>query len=224
MHPRISRGVGVQGWAASIGRLKAQFVVPRFVSVDLAQPVRRPVLGQPRRSTGRSDVDRVSGHVRRRIGRGDPPRSSRDRTVLRDRLTKKLVLVRAGSPTALDEERHAIFRSVCCRASKGAAEVGTELRHGGVFVLEDGHAGRNDSVFLAGKTSGRAGRKRWRGDGRGCRRRSGRRLVVVGDENGRADEDHGSEDGASWSAGRRSSRVTGGHAFSEGREALSERM
>ena len=48
LHPWIVRGVGVHGRAAVIDGLGAQFVVPGLVAVDLAQPVRGAVRGQPR--------------------------------------------------------------------------------------------------------------------------------------------------------------------------------
>ena len=53
----------------------AQFVVPGFVAVDLAQPVLGAVLGQPRRGIGVADVDRVPRHVNRRVRGGHPPGS-----------------------------------------------------------------------------------------------------------------------------------------------------
>src|SRR5215207_5566945 len=73
LHPWIVRRVGVHGRAAVIDGLRAQFVVPGFVAVDLAQPVLGAVLGQPRRGTGGPDVDRVPRHVSRRVGSGHPP-------------------------------------------------------------------------------------------------------------------------------------------------------
>ena len=72
LHPWIVRGVGVHGRAAVIDGLGAQLVVPGLVAVDLAQPVRGAVLGQPRRGIGGPDVDRVPRHVRGRA-RGWPP-------------------------------------------------------------------------------------------------------------------------------------------------------
>ena len=53
--------------------LRAQFVVPGLVAVDLAQPVLGAVLGQPRGGIGGPDVDRVPRHVSRRVGGGHPP-------------------------------------------------------------------------------------------------------------------------------------------------------
>ncbi len=44
LHPWIVRRVGVHGRAAVIDRFRAQFVVPGFVAVDLAQPVLGAVL------------------------------------------------------------------------------------------------------------------------------------------------------------------------------------
>src|SRR5215210_3953392 len=59
LHPWIVRGVGVHGRATVVDGFGAQFVVPRFVAVDLAQPVLGAVLGQPRRGSGGPKVDRV---------------------------------------------------------------------------------------------------------------------------------------------------------------------
>src|SRR5262245_57748303 len=47
LRPWIVRRVGVHGRANVSAGLGAEFVVPRFVAVDLAQPVRGSVLGQP---------------------------------------------------------------------------------------------------------------------------------------------------------------------------------
>ena len=66
----------------------AQFVVPGFVAVDLAQPVLGAVLGQPLRAIGGADVDRVPRHVSRLVGRGHPSGGFRFGAVLRDRLTE----------------------------------------------------------------------------------------------------------------------------------------
>jgi hypothetical protein len=51
--------------------LRAQFVVPRFIAVDLAQPVRGTVLGQPSGGIG-PEVGGVPCHVRRRVGGRHP--------------------------------------------------------------------------------------------------------------------------------------------------------
>ena len=88
LHPRIVRRVGVHGRATVIDGFGAQFVVPGFVAVDLAQPVLGAVLGQPRRGIGGPDVDRVARHVSRRARGGHPSGSFRFRAVLRDRLTE----------------------------------------------------------------------------------------------------------------------------------------
>src|SRR5215217_6659610 len=72
LHPWVLRRVGVHGRAAVSGGLRAQFVVPRLVAVDLAEPVGGTVCGQPRRRPGGPDVDRVARHVSGRAGRGHP--------------------------------------------------------------------------------------------------------------------------------------------------------
>ena len=58
-HPWIVRRVGVHGRAAMTDRFGAQLVVPGFVTVDLAEPVRGAVFGQPRRGIDRPDVDGI---------------------------------------------------------------------------------------------------------------------------------------------------------------------
>ena len=88
LHPGIVRRVGVHGRATVIDGVGAQFVVPGFVAVDLAQPVLGAVLGQPRRGIGAPDVDRVPRHVRGRGGGGHPSGSFLFRAVLRDRLRR----------------------------------------------------------------------------------------------------------------------------------------
>jgi hypothetical protein len=71
-----------------IGGFGAQFVVPGLVAVDLTQSVLGTVFGQPRRGIDGPDVDRVPGHVRRRVACGDPSGSFLFSTVPGDRLTK----------------------------------------------------------------------------------------------------------------------------------------
>src|SRR5215210_2051196 len=70
--PWIVRRVGVHGRATVIAGFGAQFVVPGFVAVGLAQPVFGAVLKQPCRGTGGPNVDRVPRHVSRRVGGGHP--------------------------------------------------------------------------------------------------------------------------------------------------------
>ena len=67
----------------------AQFVVPGFVAVYLAQPVIGAVLGQPRRGIEVPDVDRAPRHVRAPVRGGDPLGSFLFQAVLGDRLTKQ---------------------------------------------------------------------------------------------------------------------------------------
>ena len=69
-----------------IDRFGAEFVVPGFVAVDLAQPVFGAVLGQPRRGIEGTNVDRVPRHVRRRLRGGHPPGGFLFGSVLQDRL------------------------------------------------------------------------------------------------------------------------------------------
>src|SRR4051812_31506181 len=84
--PWVLRRVGVHGRAAVSDGLWAQLVVPGLVAVDLAEPVRGAVGGQPCRGVGGPEVDRVARHVSRRRAGGHPSRGFRFRAVLRDRL------------------------------------------------------------------------------------------------------------------------------------------
>jgi hypothetical protein len=77
LHSWIMRSVGVHGRATEIDGFGAQFVVPGFVAVDLAQPVLGAALGQPRRGIEGPNVNRVPRHVSRRVGGGDPSGSFR---------------------------------------------------------------------------------------------------------------------------------------------------
>src|SRR3954462_11331496 len=95
--------------------------MPGLVAVDLAQAVRRAVIGEPGRGSGGTDVDRVPRHVRRRVRRCDPPRRCMFGSVLGNRLTKKLVLVLPRTPAAVDEELDAVVSGV-----RGSSLQGTE--------------------------------------------------------------------------------------------------
>ena len=79
--------------ATTIHGLRQQLVVPGLVAVGLTQPVVGAVLEQPGRGIEGPDVDRVPGHVSRRVRTGDPPCSFLFRSILGDRLTEKLFLV-----------------------------------------------------------------------------------------------------------------------------------
>jgi hypothetical protein len=113
----------------------AQFVVPGLVAVDLAQPVLGAVFGQPRRGIGVPDVDRVSGHVRRRVRSGDPSGSFLFRAVLGDRLAKKLILVLGGAPSAVDVEVDAVVSGICRRFAQGPEQIGVEVGYAGILVI-----------------------------------------------------------------------------------------
>lgn len=89
-----------------LDRLGAQFVVPGLVAIDLAQFVCGAVCGQPRRGIG-TEVDRVAGHVRRRVCGGDPSGGSLRRAVLRDR-----------------------------RCAQRPAQIGCEVGYAGILVSE----------------------------------------------------------------------------------------
>jgi two-component system, OmpR family, response regulator VanR len=232
MHPWIVRGVGVHKRATVIDSYGAQFEMPGFVSVDLAQPVLGAMLGQPRRGNGGPDVDRVPRHVSRRVGGGHPADSFLFRAVLRDRLIEELSLVLRGTPAALDEDLDSFAPSICCGLAEGTEESWIKVGHGRVFVIEYRHALRDDTVSLAKCAMGLAVKtvvwavlERPRGDGRGRRwRRCRQGLVTEPTEKCRADDDKGAEDGRSCAAGSCPCWLSVGHASSQGSVVLSLRM
>ena len=135
LHPWIVRRVGVHGRATVIDGFGAQFVVPGFVAVDLAQPVLGAVLGQPRRGIGVPDVDRVPRHVSRRVWRWPPtgrlPLRSRTRRPPREEADP-------GTPgnashyrrrTRPRRPRHQLQPGAGHRADRGRGWLHPESRH-----------------------------------------------------------------------------------------------
>ena len=131
----------------------AQFVVPGFVAVDLAQPVLGAVLGQPRRGIEVPNVDRVPRHVSRRLRGGHPPDGFLFGSVLGNRLTKKLILIRGGTPAAIDEELDPIGRGMCCSLAQGTEQIGVEVGYTRNLVIEDRRAVGDGTVSLAKRTT-----------------------------------------------------------------------
>ena len=127
----------------------AQFEVPGFVAVDLAQPVPGAVLGQPRRGIGGPDVDRVSRHVSRRLRGGHPPGGFLFGSVLGDRLTKKLLLVLRGTPATIDEELDPVVRGISCSLAQGTEQIRVEVGYTRNLLIKDRHAVGNGAVSLA---------------------------------------------------------------------------
>src|SRR4051812_22070558 len=119
LHPWIVRRVGVHGRAAVSDGFRAQFVVPGFVAVDLAQPVLGAVLGQPRRGIEGPNVDRIPRHVRRRVRGGDPSGGFLFRAILGDGLAKQLILVFWGTPATRDIELDAVVCGIRCSLAQG---------------------------------------------------------------------------------------------------------
>ena len=136
-----------------IAGLRAKFVVPGFVDVDLAQPVLGAVLGQPRRGSGVPDVDRIPRHVSRRVGRGDPAGSFLLRAVLRDRLLEQSFLVLGGTPATIDEELDAVDCSKSCSPAQRTEESWIKVGHTGNPVSEDRRAVGDGTASLAKRTS-----------------------------------------------------------------------
>jgi hypothetical protein len=149
VHPRVLGGVGVHGRAAVTDRFGAQFVVPGFVAVDLAQPVLGAVFGQPRRGIGGPDVDRVPRHVSRRLRGGYPPGGFLFGSVLENRLTKKLILVLRGTPATIDVKLDAVVSGIDCRLAQGTEESWIKVGYTRNLVIEDGRAVGDGTVSLA---------------------------------------------------------------------------
>ena len=131
----------------------AQFVMPGFVAVDLAQPVLRAVLGQPRRRIGRPDVDRVPRHVSGGLGGGHPPGGFRFGSVLGYRLTKQLILVFWGTPTTIDVELDPVVRGISCSLAQGTEESWIKVGYTRNLVIEDRRAVGDGTFGLAKRTT-----------------------------------------------------------------------
>src|SRR5262245_39412213 len=138
--PRTVRGIGVHGRAPVVDGSRPQLVVPGLVAVDLAQAVRGAVLGQPLCGIGAADVDRMSGYVGRRLGGGDPSRGFLFRAVLQDRLPEEPLLVRGGTPAAVDEEHDPVIRGNRGCLAQGAEERRVERGNSWNLVVEDRRA------------------------------------------------------------------------------------
>ena len=135
-----------------IDRLGTQFVVPRFVAVDLAQSVLGAMLRQPRRSIEMPDVDRVPRHVSRRVRGGDPSGSFLFGSVLGNRLTEQLILVLRGTPATVDEELDPVVSGIRRRFAQGLEQNGVEVGYAGIPVIKHGHAVGEDTVSLGNGT------------------------------------------------------------------------
>ncbi len=131
----------------------AQFVVPGFVAVDLAQPVHGAVLGQPRRGIERPNVDRVPRHVSRRLRGGYPPGGFLFGSVLRDRLTEKLILVLRGTPATIDDELDPVVRGISCSLAQGTEESWIKVGYTRNRVIKDRRAVGDGTVSLAKRTT-----------------------------------------------------------------------
>jgi hypothetical protein len=60
-----------------------------------------------------------------------------------------LVLVLRGTPAAVDVELDPVARGIRCGLAEGTEERRIKVGHGRIFVIEDGHAVRDDTVSLA---------------------------------------------------------------------------
>jgi hypothetical protein len=131
----------------------AQFVVPGFVAVGLAQPVLDAVLGQPRRGIVAPNVDRVPGHVSRRLRGGHPPGGFLFGSVLGNRLTKKLILVLRGTPATIDEELDPGVRGISCSLAQGTEQSWIKVAYTRNLVIKDRRAVGDGTVSLAKRTT-----------------------------------------------------------------------
>ncbi len=131
----------------------AQFVVPGFVAVDLAQPVIVTELGQPRRGIEGPNVDRVPRHVSRRLCGGHPPGGFLFGSVLGNRLTKKLILVLRRTPATIDEQLDPVIRGVSCSLAQGTEQIGVEVGYPRNLVIEDRRAVGDGAVRFAKRTT-----------------------------------------------------------------------
>jgi hypothetical protein len=136
-----------------IDGFRAQFVVPGFVAVDLAEPVLGAVPGQPRRGIGRPNVDRVPRHVRGRLRGGHPPGGFLFGSVLGNRLTKKLILVLRGAPATIDEELDPVVRGISCSLAQGTEESWIKVGYTRNLVIKDRRAVGDGTVSLAKRTT-----------------------------------------------------------------------
>ena len=136
-----------------IDRLGAQFVVPGFVAVDLAQPVLGAVLGQPRRGIGVPDVDRVPRHVRRRVRCGHPPGGFLFRAILGNSRAKQLILVLRGTPATIDEELDPVARGISCSLAQGTEQIGVEVGYTRNVVIKGRRSVGDGTARFAKRTT-----------------------------------------------------------------------
>jgi hypothetical protein len=130
----------------------AQFVVPGFVAVGLAQPVLGAVREQPRRRIEGPNVDRVPRHVSRRQRGGHPPGGLLFGSVLGNRLTKKLILVLRGTPATIDGELDPVVRGISCSLAQGTEESWIKVGYTRNLV-KDRRAVGDGTVSLAKRTT-----------------------------------------------------------------------
>jgi hypothetical protein len=131
----------------------AQFVVPGFVAVDLAEPVLGAVLGQPRRGIDGPEVDRVPRHVSRRLRGGHPPGGFLYGSVLGNRLTKKPILVLRGTPATIDEELDPVRRGISCGLAQSPEQTGVEVAYTRNLVIKGRRAVGDGTVGFAKRTT-----------------------------------------------------------------------
>src|ERR687897_776782 len=97
----------------------------------------------------------MSGHSFRRAL---APVRAGFRAVLGDRLTKKLDLVRRGTPATVDVELDALVSGVRRRFAQGPEQIGIEVGYARESVVEHGHAVGEDTVVLGDGTVSLGGR------------------------------------------------------------------
>ncbi len=90
----------------------------------------------------------------RRAGGGHPPGGFLFGSVLRNRLTKKLILVLRGTPATVDDELDPVVPGIRCSLAQGTEQIGVEVGYTRNLVIKDGRAVGDGTVSLAKRTTG----------------------------------------------------------------------
>jgi hypothetical protein len=84
--------------------------------------------------------------MKRRVGRGHPSGGCLFRAVLRDRITKELVLILPRAPATLHNDLDAVPGRIPCSLAEGTEQTGIEVGHGRNIGIEDPHAVRDGAI------------------------------------------------------------------------------
>jgi hypothetical protein len=91
--------------------------------------------------------------VRRRVRAGHPAGGFLFGSVLRNRLTKKLILVLRGTPAAVNEELDPVVCGIRCSLAHGTEESRIKVGYTRNLVIKDRRAVGDDTVSLAKRTA-----------------------------------------------------------------------